>query len=53
MKRLASLEHNQTLSMHYIELQSGVVRDALGRVGERVEEGEITVSFCLRARAYL
>ncbi|BGP51120.1 hypothetical protein JCM10450v2_007049 [Rhodotorula kratochvilovae] len=40
MKRLASLEHNQTLAMGYIEAQSGMLREAFGRVERRLGEVE-------------
>lgn len=44
MKRLTGLEHNQTLSMHFIELQSGVLRDAFLRVEKRLGDIEGTRS---------
>ncbi|GAA6046711.1 hypothetical protein JCM3770_003129 [Rhodotorula araucariae] len=40
MKRLASLEHNQTLAMGFIEAQSGMLREAFGRVERRLSEVE-------------
>ncbi|KAL8292412.1 hypothetical protein RQP46_001024 [Phenoliferia psychrophenolica] len=40
MKRLSSLEHNQSLSMHYIEAQGVMLRDAFGRVEKRLGEVE-------------
>ncbi|ORY88352.1 UNC-like C-terminal-domain-containing protein [Leucosporidium creatinivorum] len=40
MKRLASLEHNQTLAMHYIEAQSGMLREVFGRVERRLGDLE-------------
>jgi hypothetical protein len=44
MKRLTSLEHNQTLSMHYIEAQSAMLREAFGRVEKRLAVFEGGVS---------
>ena len=44
MKRLTSLEHNQTLSMHYIEAQSAMLRDAFWGVERRLGESEENVS---------
>lgn len=44
MKRLTSLEHNQTLSMHYIEAQGNMLRDAFGRVEKRLGDVEASVS---------
>ncbi|GAA6012700.1 hypothetical protein JCM10207_005330 [Rhodosporidiobolus poonsookiae] len=40
MKRLTSLEHNQTLSMHFIEAQSGILREAFARIEKRLSEVE-------------
>ncbi|GAA5916704.1 hypothetical protein JCM8208_000755 [Rhodotorula glutinis] len=40
MKRLASLEHNQTLAMGFIEAQSGMLREAFGRVERRLGDVE-------------
>ncbi|GAA6061453.1 hypothetical protein JCM10212_005656 [Sporobolomyces blumeae] len=40
MKRLTSLEHNQTLSMHFIEAQSSMLREAFGRIERRLTEVE-------------
>ncbi|GAA5932738.1 hypothetical protein JCM10213_006317 [Rhodosporidiobolus nylandii] len=40
MKRLTSLEHNQTLSMHFIEAQSSMLREAFGRIEKRLGEVE-------------
>ncbi|GAA5865919.1 hypothetical protein JCM1840_006301 [Sporobolomyces johnsonii] len=40
MKRLTSLEHNQTLSMHFIEAQSSMLREAFGRIERRLSEVE-------------
>ncbi|GAA5836777.1 hypothetical protein JCM9279_007658 [Rhodotorula babjevae] len=40
MKRLASLEHNQTLAMGFIEAQSGMLREAFGRVERRLSDVE-------------
>ncbi|GAA5907498.1 hypothetical protein JCM6882_003877 [Rhodosporidiobolus microsporus] len=40
MKRLTSLEHNQTLSMHFIEAQSSMLREAFGRVEKRLNDIE-------------
>ncbi|GAA5976284.1 hypothetical protein JCM5350_001405 [Sporobolomyces pararoseus] len=40
MKRLTSLEHNQTLSMHFIEAQSGMLREAFTRIERRLSEVE-------------
>ncbi|GAA5824801.1 hypothetical protein JCM11251_005351 [Rhodosporidiobolus azoricus] len=40
MKRLTSLEHNQTLSMHFIEAQSSMLREAFGRVEKRLNDVE-------------
>ncbi|GAA5927946.1 hypothetical protein JCM1841_005058 [Sporobolomyces salmonicolor] len=42
MKRLTSLEHNQTLSMHFIEAQSSMLREAFGRIERRLSEVEGT-----------
>ncbi|KAM0786893.1 hypothetical protein ACM66B_002317 [Microbotryomycetes sp. NB124-2] len=36
MKRLSSLEHNQTLSAHFMEAQSGMLRDVLTRLDRRL-----------------
>ncbi|GAA5883109.1 hypothetical protein JCM16303_006096 [Sporobolomyces ruberrimus] len=44
MKRLTSLEHNQTLSMHFIEAQSSMLREAFTRVERRLGEVEATRS---------
>jgi hypothetical protein len=44
MKRLSSLEHNQTLAMHYIEAQSRFLRDTFLRIEHRLGEMEGTVS---------
>ena len=43
MKRLASLEHNQTLAMGFIEAQSGMLREAFGRVERRLSDVEGSV----------
>ncbi|GAA5945038.1 Slp1p [Sporobolomyces koalae] len=40
MKRLASLEHNQTLSMHFTEAQSSMLREAFIRIERRLVEVE-------------
>ncbi|KAI5477636.1 Sad1/UNC domain protein [Pseudohyphozyma bogoriensis] len=40
MKRLGSLEHEQTLSMQYIEAQGAMLRDAFVRMDKRVIEIE-------------
>ncbi|GAA5853335.1 hypothetical protein JCM8547_000288 [Rhodosporidiobolus lusitaniae] len=40
MKRLSMLEMNQTLSMHFIEAQSSMLREAFGRVEKRLGEIE-------------
>ncbi|KAK4052791.1 hypothetical protein OIV83_002078 [Microbotryomycetes sp. JL201] len=40
MKRLASLEHNQTLSVHFMEVQSGMLRDVLTRLDRRLVDLE-------------
>ncbi|KAK4057416.1 hypothetical protein OIO90_001485 [Microbotryomycetes sp. JL221] len=42
MKRLSSLEHNQTLSLHYTEVQSGLLRDVLTRLDRRLLDLETT-----------
>lgn len=47
MKRLSTLERNQTLSMHYIEAQSQMIRDIFTRVEKRLGDAESTVSFLL------
>ncbi|GAA5900962.1 Slp1p [Sporobolomyces salmoneus] len=44
MKRLTSLEHNQTLSMHFIEAQSSMLREAFTRIERRLSEVEATRS---------
>ncbi|GAA6023389.1 hypothetical protein JCM11491_006455 [Sporobolomyces phaffii] len=44
MKRLTSLEHNQTLSMHFIEAQSSMLREAFTRIERRLGEVETTRS---------
>ncbi|GAA5968620.1 hypothetical protein JCM11641_007700 [Rhodosporidiobolus odoratus] len=44
MKRLTSLEHNQTLSMHFIEAQSSMLREAFGRIERRLSEVESSKS---------
>ncbi|EGU11171.1 hypothetical protein RTG_02974 [Rhodotorula toruloides ATCC 204091] len=40
MKRLTSLEHNQTLAMHFIEAQSSMLREAFGRIERRLTDIE-------------
>ncbi|GAA6030900.1 hypothetical protein JCM8097_008927 [Rhodosporidiobolus ruineniae] len=40
MKRLTSLEHNQTLAMGFIEAQSSMLREAFGRIEKRLGEIE-------------
>ncbi|KAM0752061.1 hypothetical protein T439DRAFT_299788 [Meredithblackwellia eburnea MCA 4105] len=40
MKRLSSLEHNQTLSLHYVEAQGLMLRDAFLRMEKRLGEVE-------------
>ncbi|GAA5984709.1 hypothetical protein JCM10908_003470 [Rhodotorula pacifica] len=42
MKRLTSLEHNQTIAMHFIEAQSNMLREAFGRVERRLHDIELT-----------
>lgn len=43
MKRLTSLEQNQTISMYFIEAQSEILRDAFARVEKRLGDFEATV----------
>lgn len=43
MKRLSGLEHNQTLSMHYIEAQSAMVREAFVSIERRLLDYETLV----------
>lgn len=43
MKRLTSLEHNQTIAMHFIEAQSTMLREAFGRVERRLHDIEVSV----------
>ncbi|BGP10856.1 hypothetical protein JCM10049v2_006750 [Rhodotorula toruloides] len=40
MKRLTSLEHNQTLAMHFIEAQSSMLREAFARIERRLTDIE-------------
>lgn len=51
MKRLTSLEHNQTIAMYFTEAQSNMLREAFGRVERRLHDIELTVrSVFSRAR---
>lgn len=47
MKRLTSLEHNQTISMHFIEAQSMMLKEAFGRVERRLHDIELSVRISL------
>ncbi|GAA5868547.1 hypothetical protein JCM3774_005424 [Rhodotorula dairenensis] len=42
MKRLTTLEHNQTIAMYFTEAQSSMLRDAFGRVERRLHDIELT-----------
>ncbi|GAA5995424.1 Slp1p [Rhodotorula paludigena] len=44
MKRLSSLEHNQTITLGFIEAQSGMLREAFGRVERRLSDVEMSRS---------
>lgn len=47
MKRLTSLEHNQTIAMYFTEAQSNMLREAFGRVERRLHDIELTVRLVL------